>query len=969
MTSQFQAPTPAPPGQGQHQAQDAFLGHQVAWNQNQFQQSNSIQGQQNQYYMQPQQTQGMYPQQQYQAAASSQMSYQIPNGQVAAWNSNSQAMAMNAQAPGYIPPPPPRPNSNQSSMGMVAQQGMSQQQGLGMMPQQVVPQQQVLGAMPQQGFIPPPPPPKPNPSLSNQTSHYGASKGHSSASARVPNHLSHYGPTKSRDPKSAVAAQQSSSRHGQPVKFNNPNYCKLCDVCCPNDHSFQQHMVGARHRKNAQKLTTKITSTAEDVSPVKVADGSGSQTFHFCAVCNVTCPNEFSYEQHINGAPHRKRAELGDQPSGTSADPPPPPAAPLSWPLTASSGDGSDEALQHLKNLSAKAQEKRFCEICNLMCTNEYSYLQHINGKKHQKKAASEIVFGGAEDVCTPTAPLSSPLPDGEDSKESAPLPDGEDSKESPALVSSEVKDEEEKQVDSEEEGEIDEENEDINKLYDEFATPPKPDEPLEEDEGTDGNATDKKSDASENETDTAAGPKSILRSSMKNTSDTPAIQVDSTQIDPSTKQAETILDSGMGFVLDYGPDADDAAARSTPQPTPQDDEHVEGDDDEDDMFGSDDDDESTSEPPTKLQKKSAMKKVPALNQAPLNIMPPTPEKAASHYPPLHPDKYWHELRTWDFVKALTDASMNEPPLRDESGTKRGRDDEATKAETAIPDTFDSAEQYKAIWSPLLIREAKAQILNEVVTAQSSPTTAWLQGNTIVVGLQAKVEPSRSARDSSSNSTSIEATVVLRLEPTAKGAGFDCAVNPGDLLLFVPQPAIVLRALRGETIQTSELVGVLPKGQLGFVAHAMNHRSRSAEGLLARASQKHWNQFSSLNEMLVLRIGSNVTGLREFNALCKVDELPLLKYVLDGKVSSDESVPMITQDSTAEPAADAATAKFDPLAQNSSGLPVGFRIAIKSRMNESQLTAITAAASEYGSGGFTLVKGEYRRSSRRLCHL
>ena len=49
--------------------------------------------------------------------------------------------------------------------------------------------------------------------------------------------------------------------------------------------------------------------------------------------------------------------------------------------------------------------------------------------------------------------------------------------------------------------------------------------------------------------------------------------------------------------------------------------------------------------------------------------------------------------------------------------------------------------------------------------------------------------------------------------------------------------------------------------------------------------------------------------------------------------------------------------KFDPLALGGNALPVGFRIFIKSKMNPSQLHAITASASEYGDGGFTLIKG------------
>lgn len=88
------------------------------------------------------------------------------------------------------------------------------------------------------------------------------------------------------------------------------------------------------------------------------------------------------------------------------------------------------------------------------------------------------------------------------------------------------------------------------------------------------------------------------------------------------------------------------------------------------------------------------------------------------------------------------------------------------------------------------------------------------------------------------------------------------------------------------------------------------------------------------------------TALREFNALIRLDEMPLTKYLLDGKSHSDD------QESNTN---DSNETKFDPLSQ--SGLPIGFRIFVKSKMNTSQLQAITASAREYGSGGFTLIKG------------
>lgn len=90
------------------------------------------------------------------------------------------------------------------------------------------------------------------------------------------------------------------------------------------------------------------------------------------------------------------------------------------------------------------------------------------------------------------------------------------------------------------------------------------------------------------------------------------------------------------------------------------------------------------------------------------------------------------------------------------------------------------------------------------------------------------------------------------------------------------------------------------------------------------------------------------TALREFNALIRLDEVPLSKYLLDGKNDSTE-----VEHSKGD--ASGNDTKFDPLSQ--SGLPVGFRIFIKSKMNTSQLQAITASSKEYGSGGFTLIKG------------
>ncbi len=89
------------------------------------------------------------------------------------------------------------------------------------------------------------------------------------------------------------------------------------------------------------------------------------------------------------------------------------------------------------------------------------------------------------------------------------------------------------------------------------------------------------------------------------------------------------------------------------------------------------------------------------------------------------------------------------------------------------------------------------------------------------------------------------------------------------------------------------------------------------------------------------------TALREFNALSRSNTIPLLEYLLDGNISNkqDKSQHVSTDELSPE-----LSPKFDPLASGGNALPVGFRIFIKSKMNSSQLQAITASATEYGAG-------------------
>ena len=71
-------------------------------------------------------------------------------------------------------------------------------------------------------------------------------------------------------------------------------------------------------------------------------------------------------------------------------------------------------------------------------------------------------------------------------------------------------------------------------------------------------------------------------------------------------------------------------------------------------------------------------------------------------------------------------------------------------------------------------------------------------------------------------------------------------------------------------------------GKHGIVGHNEYSR-RSMKGLAVQVSRELWAKAGS-TEMVLLKIGCNITPLREFEALCQMDSTPLLGYILCGKM-------------------------------------------------------------------------------------
>lgn len=326
----------------------------------------------------------------------------------------------------------------------------------------------------------------------------------------------------------------------------------------------------------------------------------------------------------------------------------------------------------------------------------------------------------------------------------------------------------------------------------------------------------------------------------------------------------------------------------------------------------------------------------------------PNAPKLLQHYEKIEPNHYWKSIREWDFLGDLNDKMDSSA----ESGKRKRDCDHCHKTKRQpLPDTFDSYRQYCALWAPLCLEEARAQILSEAISdipcwrskPEKSPIKVFLQ-------------PLKTDLDGHSENIGVQVKNVLLDDYK------DRAFIANDIVLLVKKESYVWDASKGDLLR-ADLEKKDSGGVLGLIGH-VEYTRRSIEGTTIQVSRKLWSQIGC-QEMTLLKIGSNITGLREFTALCRMDSIPLLDYILGSKMSHYSPLrrkrKMDNGDDANEMVASSREkrAKKEILSKigGSSALGKGFAEHASQKYNLSQLGAIAASAQEYGDGGFTLIKG------------
>ena len=362
--------------------------------------------------------------------------------------------------------------------------------------------------------------------------------------------------------------------------------------------------------------------------------------------------------------------------------------------------------------------------------------------------------------------------------------------------------------------------------------------------------------------------------------------------------------------------------------------------------------------------------------------------KPTVHYPKVEQEDFWRTIRDWDFVREFNEQRKgssgssgsngngdNRKRPRSRAGSDAGSTANASGSGSRtptptppdngpgkpLPDTFDSARQYIALWAPLCLNEAKAQLLSEAISDIPYWSSKKEKGPFPVL-----VEPLK--RDIGSGGDHI--TVMVRPQNNnmtqSELERVSPSFKPNDVVVLVRDESTMNRAAKGSledsAFGTSSSTSTTGGGgrRLGIVGHTESTR-RTVDGLWIKVSRKHWTSFGRKG-MCLVNIGSNITALREFNALCRVPTIPLINYMLgkDLVVNDDDMEFADGGEQLKEPRQTKKTKSKANMMQRmggSSALGKGFVAYAKEKFNPSQLLAISASAAEYGEGGLTLIKG------------
>jgi len=342
----------------------------------------------------------------------------------------------------------------------------------------------------------------------------------------------------------------------------------------------------------------------------------------------------------------------------------------------------------------------------------------------------------------------------------------------------------------------------------------------------------------------------------------------------------------------------------------------------------------------------------------------------------FNPDDFWKHIRDWDFVNQVyQQLEQQKQPNRDAKNDTKKKGQDASSAATggsgkSLPDIFLNSRHYVAAWAPLCLAETRAQILSEWLSDLGS---GRVQKSCVQVSALMTDDRGPGFRGRNNKSSNDMILAMGRIEPDDSvclrlncrqqqhdGNGMSFMTNDIVLLVPIAHKDLFLGVLNGKYKPTpEEEFSDNPFKKWGVVVGHAKVPRKTAHDLLVEVSKRKWAMVPSSgggggkrgeeSQLYLWKLGSNITALREFTALCRMDQLPLKRFLLGQHLDPHQHQHHPDKKKQAHDGKN----KSDLLDQmgGSQALGKGFIAYAQKKFNPSQLSAISSSAHEYGEGG------------------
>ena len=297
----------------------------------------------------------------------------------------------------------------------------------------------------------------------------------------------------------------------------------------------------------------------------------------------------------------------------------------------------------------------------------------------------------------------------------------------------------------------------------------------------------------------------------------------------------------------------------------------------------------------------------------------------------ITPEDFWKNIRDWDFVTDLANQITE-------------KDETALTTRKPIPETFISFRHYISLWAPLCLAETRAQLISELMTSSNHQGSSSRANFFVQVDVETTWKTGRKDRNLHSDLIDMDAcSVKLKARERNKGNG---PFYPNDVFALIPTECkdTVELLLSGKPVENAENAFK----RFSLVGHSEVQRN-DVDGLILKVSKRKWALIGT-SSMYFLRIGGNITALREFTALCAVETIPLKKFLLGHHLEGSSNKSAI---STTKSIGNSSSIGIIPESQKQAllnkmggvqALGKGFTEYAQRKFNPSQLMAISASS-------------------------